>query len=167
MTLLGREWHRWEEAPDSLMSDQFFLHPVLDKVCEHTAHEQKSMSRRQCHGPCPLWNFLEMKLLSTENTTPAKGASGFYWCLVHFDGAWVKCAEKFPGAWRLSSPVTGFCTYYLRQAEGRCQALLRAGPGREERSFQEGGHSSGLSNELPNLDWHDSFGEWREPQSWD
>lgn len=93
------------------------------------------MSQTQCHGPCPPWNFLEMKLLSTphnsESTTPAQGASGFYWCSVHFDGAWIKCANKFPGAWRLSSTVTGLGTYYLRWAKGRYQALLRAGPGRE------------------------------------
>lgn len=62
---------------------------------EHTAHQHVSRGRKWCHAPWAPWNVLDTILLSTQNTTLAKDAPGFDWYLVHFDGAWIKCANKF------------------------------------------------------------------------
>lgn len=93
---------------------------------EHTANGNKAMCQAWCYGPGSPWNFLGIKLLSTENTTLVKGAPGFYSCLVHFDGAWIKCASKFLSAQRPSTTMAGFSIYCWK----RSQALAQCHTGR-------------------------------------
>lgn len=132
---------------------------------EHTAHRQVSMGRKWCHAPCAPWNVLDTILLSTQNTTLAQGAPGFDWYLVQFDGAWIKGANKFcvHRGYRPQRQASAFIVW--NKLRDTFQAFLSAAPGRT--AFRKMVTRFGFYNELPNLDGHISFCEWREIHSWD